>query len=100
VLLSVLAPAANLTALEEILFQETTTFGIRRYPVQRHKLRRKTCTVETPWGPVQGKLGWLDGRPAAFSPEYEDCARVARERGLALREVYAAAREAYQRSLS
>jgi uncharacterized protein (DUF111 family) len=94
-LLSVLAPETALPALEEILFRETTTFGIRRYLVSRHKLQRKALSVKTPWGPVQGKLGWLDGRPPVFSPEYEDCARVARQHGIALREVYEQAQRAY-----
>jgi uncharacterized protein (DUF111 family) len=95
VLLSVLAPEERLPALEEILFRETSTFGIRRYPVSRHKLQRKACTVTTPWGAVQGKLGWLEGRPPVFAPEYEDCARVARQHGVALREVFARAQQAY-----
>jgi pyridinium-3,5-bisthiocarboxylic acid mononucleotide nickel chelatase len=95
VLLSVLAPEAVVPALEEILFRETTTFGVRKYPVQRHKLQRRPCTVSTKWGPVQGKLGWLEGRPPVFAPEYEDCARVARQHGVALREVYAAAGRAF-----
>jgi uncharacterized protein (TIGR00299 family) protein len=95
VLLSVLAAEDKLPALEDILFRETTTFGIRRYPVQRNKLQRKSCTVTTPWGPVQGKLGWREGRPPFFSPEYEDCARLARENGVALRDVYAKAQEAW-----
>src|SRR5262249_32542349 len=55
VLLSVLAPEDKMPALEEILFRETTTLGIRRYPVERHKLNRKAVTVSTPWGPVKGK---------------------------------------------
>ena len=55
-------------------------------------------SVETPFGPVLGKLGWLDGRPPTFAPEYEDCARVARERDVPLREVYHAAQAAYHRS--
>ena len=88
VLLSVLAPAERIAGLEDILFRETSTFGIRRYPVQRHKLRREPHTVTTPWGPVQGKLGWRDGQPPVFTPEYEDCARVARQHGVPLREVY------------
>jgi uncharacterized protein (TIGR00299 family) protein len=100
VLLSVLAPEAALPGLEEILFRETTTFGIRRYPVSRHKLNRKPHTVSTRWGPVQGKLGWLEGRPPVFAPEYEDCARVARQQGVALREVYTEAQEAYRAALS
>jgi uncharacterized protein (TIGR00299 family) protein len=95
VLLSVLAPEGTLPALEEILFRETATFGIRRYTVSRRKLQRQACTVETPWGPVQGKLGWLQGRPPVFSPEYEDCARVARQHQVALREVYEQAQQAY-----
>jgi len=95
VLLSVLAPQAVLPALEEILFRETTTFGIRRYSVERDKLYRKPCTVTTPWGPVHGKLGWLEGRPPVFTPEYEDCARVARQHKVPLREVYKQAQQSY-----
>jgi uncharacterized protein (TIGR00299 family) protein len=98
VLLSVLAPQEKLPALEEILFRETSTFGVRRYLVQRHKLHRKACTVQTQWGPVTGKLGWLDGRPPVFSPEYDDCARVAREHRVPLREVYARAQDDYQKN--
>ena len=98
VLLSVLAPEAALPSLEEILFRETMTFGIRRYPVERHKLQRRPCTVETPWGPVQGKLGWLEGKPPIFTPEYEDCARLARHHGVPLREVYKQAQQAYSDS--
>jgi uncharacterized protein (TIGR00299 family) protein len=95
VLLSVLAPQPARAAVEEILFRETATFGIRRHVVQRHKLRREACTVNTPWGPVQGKIGWLEGRPPVFTPEYEACARLARQHGVALREVYAQVRKSY-----
>jgi uncharacterized protein (TIGR00299 family) protein len=100
VMLSVLAPEAAIPAVEEVLFRETTTLGVRRYPVSRHKLKRKPCTVSTPWGPVQGKLGWREGRPPVFSPEYEDCARVAREQRVPLREVYWEAQRAYRDSNS
>ena len=68
---------------------------MRRYPVSRHKLKRQATEVETPFGPIRGKLGWLDGRPPTFSPEHDDCARVAAERGVALRDVYNAAHAAY-----
>src|SRR5262249_2325888 len=53
VLLTVLAPEAVIAAVEEILFRETTTLGIRRYLVSRHKLNRQACTVSTIWGAVQ-----------------------------------------------
>jgi uncharacterized protein (DUF111 family) len=98
VLLSVLAPVSALDAVEAVLFRETATFGVRRYPVERHKLQREAAMVQTPWGPVRGKRGWREGRPSVFTPEYEDCARVAREHGVPLREVYAAVARAYQGS--
>jgi uncharacterized protein (DUF111 family) len=95
VLLSVLGTEATLPALEDILFRETTTLGVRRHAAGRHKLNRRPHTVTTTWGPVQGKLAWVEGRPAQFTPEYEDCARVARQHGVALRDVYAQAHRAY-----
>jgi uncharacterized protein (DUF111 family) len=97
VLLSVLAPESAVAVLETILFRETETFGIRRYAVQRNKLCREAVTVQTPWGPIQGKRGWREGGPSVFTPEYEDCARVARLHGVALREVYAQVRKAFGR---
>lgn len=96
VLLSVLCPESALAAVEEVIFRETTTLGVRRYPAARHKLHRKEHTVQTPWGPVRGKLGWREGRPPIFSPEYDDCARVARARQVPLHEVFAAAQGAYK----
>jgi len=95
VLLTVLAAEALVPAVEEILFRETTTFGIRRHVTSRRKLRRQALAVETRWGPVLGKLGWREGLPPTFAPEYEDCARVARERGVALRDVFTAAIRAF-----
>lgn len=96
VLLSALAPAEVVEAVEAVLFRETGTLGVRRHRAQRHKLKRREHVVETPWGAVQGKLGWREGSAPSFAPEYEDCARVAREHGVALRDVYRAAQQAYQ----
>jgi uncharacterized protein (DUF111 family) len=96
VMVSVLCDEARIPALEEILFRETATLGIRRYPVSRHKLKRQATEVETRFGPIRGKLGWLENRPPTFSPEYDDCARIASAHGVALREVYDAAHSAYQ----
>jgi pyridinium-3,5-bisthiocarboxylic acid mononucleotide nickel chelatase len=95
VMITVLCDEARIPELEAILFRETTTLGIRRYPVSRHKLKREAATVDTTYGPVKGKLGWLEGRPPTFSPEYEDCARVARDQNVALRDVYQAAHAGY-----
>jgi uncharacterized protein (TIGR00299 family) protein len=98
VLLTALAPEPLVTAMEAVLFRETETFGVRRYAVQRSKLRREAAAVETPWGPVRGKRGWRAGGPEVFTPEYEDCARVAREYGVPLRQVYTAVRRAFAAS--
>ncbi len=95
VMVSVLCDEPRIPALEEILFRETSTLGIRRYAVSRHKLRRQAVTIETKFGPIKGKLGWVGDRPPSFSPEYDDCVRVATATGQPLREVYDAAQTAY-----
>ncbi len=92
VLLTILTSAERASTLETIVFQETATFGVRRYSAQRTKLQREVVVVETKWGPVKAKRGWRSDGFAVVTPEYDDCARVAREHGVALREVYAAVR--------
>ena len=96
VMISVLCDEPKIADMEEVLFRETTTLGVRRYPVSRHKLRRQATEVSTRFGPVKGKLGWIEGRPPTFSPEHDDCARVAASHCVPLREVYDAAHAAYR----
>lgn len=92
-MLSVLAEEANLAALEDILFRETQTFGIRRHRAERHKLKREMVSVDTSWGKVRVKRGWRDSETMVFAPEYEDCAAIARKTGIALRDVFEAAQK-------
>lgn len=87
VLIGVIATADKVAALEAVLFAETGTFGVRRYQAQRSKLQREAVRVSTPWGPVQAKRGWRDGA-LVLTPEYEDCATLARTVGVPLRAVY------------
>jgi len=94
ILLTVLATEENVLALEEILFRETQTFGIRRQLTQRHKLHRALTEVTTPWGVVRGKLGWLEGQLPIFTPEYESCAALARENGIPLSQIMQSAKDA------
>jgi pyridinium-3,5-bisthiocarboxylic acid mononucleotide nickel chelatase len=94
--LSVLAAADHAAALEAILFQETTTLGVRRFKVDRNRLRREPHQVETEWGAVVGVLAWLDAGTARFSPEYEACRRIAEARKVPLRVIYEAAQAAYR----
>jgi pyridinium-3,5-bisthiocarboxylic acid mononucleotide nickel chelatase len=86
-MISVICDANKATELESVLFRETGTFGIRRHTATRSKLSREAVTVQTPWGPVQAKRGWRDG-VELLTPEYEDCARIARDNNVPLREVY------------
>lgn len=87
VLIQVLCQAATVERAEAILFAETTTLGVRRWPVQRRSLRRQPHTVETPLGSVAGKLAWLDEATCRFSPEYESCRQIAQQQNRPLQEV-------------
>jgi len=91
---SCLAPEGLVGAVEEAFFRETPTFGVRRSAVMRSKLAREHVEVQTRFGRVRVKVGRRGGRVVTASPEYEDCRRLAAERGAALREVYGAALEA------
>ena len=89
VLLSVICATEKANELEAIVFRETGTFGIRRTSATRSKLQREAVLIETPWGRVKAKRGWRSGLEV-LTPEYEDCARLAREHDIPLRDVYAA----------
>ena len=93
--LSVLCEAGAVQAVETILFEETTTLGVRRWPVSRSVLARRAHAVQTPWGPVEGKVGWLGEGPRGFAPEFEACRRIASEHNVPLRSVYEAAQRAF-----
>ena len=93
--LSVLCRADDVGPIEAILFAETSTLGVRRWPVARHVLPRQPHCVETPWGPVEGKVGWLAVGAPRFAPEFESCRRVATAEGVPLQAVYEAARRAF-----
>jgi uncharacterized protein (TIGR00299 family) protein len=96
VTLSVLCRASDVEAMEAILFDETTTLGVRRWAVDRHLLQRASHTVVTEWGPVEGKLALRPRQTPRFSPEFEACRALAAERGVPLRAVYEAAVRAYR----
>jgi hypothetical protein len=99
VLLSAIAPAAAVSAIEDVLFRETHTFGIRRHLAQRHKLKREEVILDTPWGPIRGKRGWRENGVMVITPEFEDCARVARENDVAIQAIYDTARVAASKPL-
>lgn len=94
-LLQVLTPPQVADTISRIIFEETTTIGVRRYTATRTILDREFVEVETEYGKVKVKVSRLAGDVVNFTPEYEDCARLARERSVALKKVQAAAIAAY-----
>jgi hypothetical protein len=92
----VLVEEPRRAAATRVLFAETTTLGVRRHPVARDVLGREVRTVETRYGPVRVKVALLDGSEAGAQPEHDDCLARAREHGVALREVIAAALAAHR----
>jgi hypothetical protein len=96
VLVTVIAPPARREALEELLFRETTTLGIRRTEWDRTTLERESASVATAYGPVHVKIGRRGGVVYNAWPEFEDCQRLAAERGVAVKEVLAAALAAWR----
>jgi uncharacterized protein (TIGR00299 family) protein len=83
-------------ALADLIFAETTTLGLRISTAERRVLERELVTVETPYGSVRVKVGRRNGRVVNAAPEYEDCRRVALERGVPLKEVMQAAQTAFR----
>jgi uncharacterized protein (TIGR00299 family) protein len=85
-MLSVLCELKKVSLMEEILFQETSTIGIRRYNVERTVLQRKETNVETPYGFVKGKEFEYKG-VKRISIEYDDACRLAKEKNIPIREI-------------
>ncbi|MBU0714293.1 MAG: nickel pincer cofactor biosynthesis protein LarC [Verrucomicrobia bacterium] len=91
ILLTVLCRPEQRPTMLDLIFRESTTFGIREYPVQRTVLERRHESVETPFGRVRVKIGRWQGSDITVSPEYEDCRRAAESAGVSVRAVYEAA---------
>ena len=92
--LQVIVEPADVSTMEQIVLSETTTIGIRRQQMERTCLPRAIETVETPWGEVAVKTVCLSDGTQRTTPEYEACARIAREEGIALQTVMDTVREA------
>jgi pyridinium-3,5-bisthiocarboxylic acid mononucleotide nickel chelatase len=96
VLLSALVEEPRRAAVTRVLFEETTTLGVRRHAVLRDALERELRTVETRYGPVRVKVALAGERELGAHPEYDDCQARAREHGVAVKEVMAAALAAHR----
>lgn len=91
--LQVLCRQEDIEKLEQIIFSETTTIGIRRCFMERSVLPRRQASVRTPYGQVQVKLCQSPQGERRYV-EYASAAQLAREQGVPLREIYAAVERA------
>jgi pyridinium-3,5-bisthiocarboxylic acid mononucleotide nickel chelatase len=87
---ALVAPAA-LAVVERAFFENSTTLGLRRRPLDRVVLARSFATVETGYGRVRIKLAALGDQLLGAQPELEDCRRLAARAHVSVREVLSAA---------
>ena len=96
---TVLTEPANIQATMDIIFQETSTLGLRVTTARKIMRPREICLVKTRWGEIRVKYSPAsEGKKVLdYSPEYEDCLKAARSSGVALKEVYRQVEEQFRR---
>ncbi len=94
-LVTIVASPERRGELADVVFHETTTIGVRYQEMERECLARETVRVQTPAGPVRVKVASRGGLVVNAAPEFEDCAALAAEAGLSIKEVQAQAMRAY-----
>ncbi len=85
---SAIVPAGRREEIEQVLFAESTTLGVRATPISRTRASRRFVPVTTRWGDVRLKLRGWQGRVTGAMPEYDDCLRLSRERAVPIREIW------------
>jgi pyridinium-3,5-bisthiocarboxylic acid mononucleotide nickel chelatase len=86
--LSVLCTPDAEAGVNEVLFKETSTIGIRKYLVEKTMLDRKIENITTRYGEVRVKSAYYQGVCIKSKPEYEDCIKIARDKGIPVNQVY------------
>lgn len=85
--LNVICKEEDMETLQNIIFEETTTIGIRYSRMERTILPRETRNLPTPWGEVLAKVCILNGKEQLY-PEYESVAQLSREKEIPFTEIY------------
>jgi len=98
--LTALCPPDKVTELSRVLFEESPTIGVRWTAYQRERLAREMVTLTTAYGAIAFKVSRLEGRVVTATPEFDEVRRIARAKGLAVREVLDLARAEGRRLLS
>lgn len=88
IMVSVLCDMGQQKLLEEVLLLNSSTFGLRSHKVAKLMLRRQQAKVKTRYGEVSVKNGCFNGRIIKSKPEYEDCKRLAKEKGVPIQNIY------------
>ena len=94
--IQVLCEPVIVEAMRLILFRETTTLGIKQYFIDRYALPRTIKEIETPYGKVRVKIAEISPDFKKVSPEYEDCRKLAIEKGIPITLVYQETIRSYQ----
>lgn len=95
--LTVICKEEDISRIEEVIFGETTTIGIRRTAMERTVLKREIEEIRTPLGTGVVKICTLpDGRRVCY-PEYESAAALAAEHGMSFRETYTQIQDSWNR---
>ena len=98
--LTALCAPDRVTELSRVLFEESPTIGVRWTAYQRERLDREMVTLPTPYGAIPFKVSRLDGRVVTVTPEFDEVRRIARAKGLPVREVLDQARAEGRRLLA
>jgi uncharacterized protein (TIGR00299 family) protein len=88
ILLNVICETDLADTVKSIIFTESTSLGIRTFPFRKDTLARKFETLKTVYGSINIKRSFYNGNEVSCKPEYEDCKRIASEKGIPLKEVY------------
>jgi pyridinium-3,5-bisthiocarboxylic acid mononucleotide nickel chelatase len=97
--LTALCAPERVTDLSRVLFEESPTIGVRWTAYQRERLDREMVTLSTAYGAIPFKVSRLDGRVVTVTPEFDEVRRIARAKGLPVREVLDQARAESRRLL-
>jgi pyridinium-3,5-bisthiocarboxylic acid mononucleotide nickel chelatase len=72
----------------KIVFTETSSLGVRIEEITRYCLKREEVNVNLPYGQARAKIGYLEGKPVTYSPEFESCKDLAIKTGKPLKDIY------------
>jgi len=74
----------------DVIFEETTSIGVRKYKVEKIMLNRDFSKVKTEYGDITIKKSYYKGNLVKYKPEYEECKTIAKEKNISIDKVYKA----------